>query len=194
MRAGGGKAKGSNFERDTCRLLSLWLSRSQRADLFTRNVLSGGAFTIRTTERGIPGDVAASDPLSHEFLSLYSIECKHHADLKLSELLLKPQRLSSFGKIIAKAEEQAAETQRYYLIVAKQNNRDTVIFTPEIVGTAITEHLRYKRKKLDLVYHLLFGGDVFCMRFSDFTTYVAPDTLKGLPYVTHSRLALNRQT
>ena len=148
-------------------------------------MLSGGAFTVRKTDRGVPGDLAASDPLSHDFLRLYAIECKHHADLKLSEFLLKPQRLSSFGKIIAKAEEQAAEASRYYLVVAKQNNRETVIFAPEIVGTAIASHLRYRRHKIDVLYHLLFGGDVFCMRFADFVAFVSPETLKGLPYVAN---------
>ena len=46
MRAGSSKAKGSQWEREVGKTFSLWLTNNERPDLFSRNVLSGGAFTI----------------------------------------------------------------------------------------------------------------------------------------------------
>ena len=183
MRKGGGKTKGSNFEREVCKTLSLWLSHGADSSLFTRNVLSGGAYTRRTSDRGTPGDLAASDPRSHAFIQKYCVECKHHRDLLLSEFVLRPRRLSSLGQIIDKTDRQATEVRRYFFIVAKQNNREPVVLLPEIVGNLLAVQLRRIQKKVDITYHLFFGGDVFCMRLPDFVAFITPETMLEIPYV-----------
>ena len=47
MRPGGGKAKGSSFEREIARILSLWWSKGTRDDIFGRTMSSGAWGTQR---------------------------------------------------------------------------------------------------------------------------------------------------
>lgn len=182
MRAGGGKAKGSNYEREVCKVLSLWLSDGAQSDLFTRNILSGGAYTRRHSDRGMPGDLAASHPLSHAFLERYFIECKHHRNLGLGDFLYHGMQRTAFGKIVGKCIEQSADAKRYYLIVAKQNNRDALVFLPRTPGDLLTVRLR-KQSRVRVLYHALHGGNVFCMRLSDFVAFVPPDAMMQIPYI-----------
>jgi hypothetical protein len=46
MRKGGGKQKGSQFERDVCRELSLWVSHGKQEDVYWRSAMSGGRSTV----------------------------------------------------------------------------------------------------------------------------------------------------
>ena len=52
MRPGGGKPKGNEFERWVGRQLSIWITDGARTNIFARNVLSGGGFTV-TLEKGL---------------------------------------------------------------------------------------------------------------------------------------------
>ena len=47
MRKGGGKEKGSSFERLVCKRMSMWLSKGERDDLFWRSAMSGGRATVQ---------------------------------------------------------------------------------------------------------------------------------------------------
>ena len=46
MRKGGGKAKGSSFERLICKELSLWITGGEHQDVFWRSAMSGGRSTV----------------------------------------------------------------------------------------------------------------------------------------------------
>lgn len=73
-------AKGSNFEREICKKLSLWWSGGKRDDIFWRSQTSGGRATQRMksgkTTYGSYGDVAAVDPIGEPLLQVFTIELK----------------------------------------------------------------------------------------------------------------------
>lgn len=77
---GNPKAKGSGFERDMCKLFSLWWSQGTRDDIFTRSQNSGGRFTARakkgkdTHSQG--GDFTYNDSTGRPFVELFSGEFK----------------------------------------------------------------------------------------------------------------------
>lgn len=141
MRPGGGKDKGSSFERVTGTQLSLWVSEGHRADLFARNVLSGGQFTNSvkkgSLETGTPGDLMANHPRAFDFLSTFFIECKHYADLNFEQFLFDEAK-SFLGKVMAGCRKQAdqADPPVFPLIIAKQNRRATVMLMDGEVGKA----------------------------------------------------------
>lgn len=91
MKSGGGKAKGSQFEREICKKLSLWVSEGKSDDLFWRSAMSGGRATVRAkkgekTKSG-HGDITAVTPEGHLLTDKFVIECKNYADLEWSSFI-----------------------------------------------------------------------------------------------------------
>ena len=87
MRKGGGKQKGSAFERVVCKALSLWVSGGKLEDVFWRSAMSGGRATVarkkgRSAEAAA-GDISAVRPIGSALLSLFLVECKSYKDLQL---------------------------------------------------------------------------------------------------------------
>lgn len=175
MKAGGGKEKGSRFERDVGTDLSLWISKGGRADLFARNVLSGGQFTNQTKkgslETGTPGDLMANHPLAFSFLSMFFIECKHYADLGFEALLFDEDK-SFLGRVMAKCKEQAhqATPEVFPIIVAKQNRRPSIIICDGEVGQTMLKSAN--RVAMRPSHHFLHNGTMMMMPLDQMTMKV----------------------
>lgn len=73
-------AKGSQFERDICRQLSLWWSDGKHDDLFWRTSQSGGRATVRGRKglgtRGHCGDICSTDSEGEPLTRLITFELK----------------------------------------------------------------------------------------------------------------------
>ena len=144
--------------------------------MFSRNVLSGGAFTVAEKSGKVssrmPGDLMAASPLAFAFLSKFSIECKHHRSMPLLQYLVDPKAGGELGKIIMLARKQAAAIGLSFFICFKQNRIEPLIFVSEQTGYLILESLK---KEYDVpMHHKFHGGRVFCMRFVDFLSHVDP--------------------
>lgn len=131
MRAGGGKNKGSGYEREVCKKLSLWISDGKASDLFWRSSISGGRATVAFRKgeslKRQSGDITATAPEGHALTSRYFIECKHVKSLEIESFLLRNKgTLASFWRVVLKeAEKYGLEP----LIIARQNHcKDIIIF------------------------------------------------------------------
>lgn len=123
MKAGRGKAKGSAFERQACKDLSLWATHQKRDDCLWRSAMSGGRSTVSTkkgkTLAHVSGDICATHPDGHPLVALFFIECKFYADLKLQQLLT-----SNGGKVAefwAEAQFRAKQNHKHPMLIMKQN-------------------------------------------------------------------------
>src|SRR3954464_4941724 len=130
MRAGGGKSKGSSFERWVCKELSLWITDGKRTDCFWRSAMSGGRATV-AHKKGVDvrqaGDICAVAPEGAEFCDRWFIECKHVKDLNLDSFLIKKTgMLASFWK---KCCQQAERHKRAPMLIARQNGWPTLLIT-----------------------------------------------------------------
>src|ERR1700726_4969976 len=80
MRSGGGKSKGSGFERQVCRQLSLWITHGRHQDTLWRRGLSGGRGAVNRKlgigNRTQCGDISAVSPEGHKLTDLFVVECK----------------------------------------------------------------------------------------------------------------------
>ena len=117
-------AKGSSFERATCKHLSMWLSKGRRDDLFWRSAMSGGRATIGIRDGGFErsaqaGDITAITQAGERFLSLFVVECKHYADLQLHNLVAK--RSGNTQKFWAKHVKECKKFKKHPMLIAKQN-------------------------------------------------------------------------
>lgn len=131
MRTGGGKAKGSNFERRVCKELSLWVTAGKNEDVFWRSAMSGGRATV-AQRRGVKlrrqaGDITAVAPEGHVLTDWFMIEVKHVKTLDfLSFFTRNTGALAGYWK---KAKREAKKYGLLPMIIARQNGLPTILMT-----------------------------------------------------------------
>ena len=76
MRKGGGKAKGSAYEREIAKTLTKWCSGQDKEYWFWRSPSSGAVSTITEGNGEIAGDIIALKPEGTFLTSKFSIEVK----------------------------------------------------------------------------------------------------------------------
>ena len=138
-------AKGSSYERDVCKQLSLWFSCGTRDDLFWRSSNSGGRATMRAkrgkrTMQG-HGDIAATDPMGAPLLELLTIELKRgyssHSFADLLDTLphRKPRLVAQF---IAQAMRSAHEAGTPgWMLVHRRDQKAAMAFVSSNVCAAL---------------------------------------------------------
>jgi hypothetical protein len=128
MRTGGGKSKGSSFEREVAVGLSRWISNGERDDLLWRSSQSGGrATTARKSNKALKtcaGDLSAIHPLGQPFLDSFYTELKAYRDLQYASILTDTGHLVNFWKSTIK---EAASYGRKPMLIAKQNHKPTLV-------------------------------------------------------------------
>jgi hypothetical protein len=130
MKRGGGKGKGSAFERKVCAALSLWVTKGKHKDVFWRSSMSGGRATIhvkRGDKNRQAGDIAAVTPEGHEFTDAFLIECKHLKNLSIQGFFLSG--IGPLAGFWAKAKKQARDHGKRPMIIARQNLYPTIVIT-----------------------------------------------------------------
>lgn len=129
MKKGAGSRKGSSFERQICKQLSLWVSHGKRKDLFWRSPASGGRATVFKKRgedlKSQAGDIVAVHPEGHALTKRFFIETKHYTDLQIGSFFLKQK--GSLYKFWQKASRQAGAHNLKPLMIAKQNNMPTML-------------------------------------------------------------------
>lgn len=128
MRAGGGKAKGSQFERDVCKKLSLWLSNGTHEDLLWRSAMSGGRSTVAHKKgkrlAAQAGDISSIHELSAPFMNKFMVECKTYQDLNIFGLITGKGKLIEFWN---EASDQALRYDKEPILIAHQVRYPTFI-------------------------------------------------------------------
>lgn len=168
MRPGGGKEKGAAFERKTGVALSGWITNSTRTDLFSRNVLSGGKFTLHAKKgerQGVPGDLMASHPLAYDFLKSFLVECKHKQDLELQAYFFDTKGSTFLARTIQLCRDQAKVAKVDWLLIAKQNLKPTLLLMEQALAQRV---LAFVGPTPPYLFHhtvhnvAIFPFDLFC--------------------------------
>ncbi len=135
MKKGGGKVKGSAFERSVCKLLSLWLSGGVRDDLLWRSAMSGGRATVslkagKCVKTGV-GDIVAVDQDGFMLTDKFVIECKSYSRLYFSSLIssMAPSK-QCIRYFWEKVELDASKHNKLPMLIAKQNKLPTLVLMP----------------------------------------------------------------
>ena len=130
-----GKQKGSGYERDICKRLSLWVSAGQHEDLFWRSAMSGGRATVGL-KRGVSlrqaGDICSVSPEGHALTNVFYCECKFYKSLDIAGFFLTGTgNLAGFWRVAVK---EASKHKREPMIIARQNRTpDLIILKPGAV-------------------------------------------------------------
>jgi Holliday junction resolvase len=123
------KQKGSAFERDICRKLSLWISNNEHNDLLWRSAMSGGTATV-ARKRGESkshqcGDISAIAPEGHVLTDKVIIECKHYKKLDWEALIYKNSgNISKFWSVLL---DDCKHFNKRPFLILKQNGRTVLV-------------------------------------------------------------------
>lgn len=141
-----GARKGSAFEREICKKLSLWWTNGKRDDVFWRSSQSGGRATTRAkqgkTTAGSYGDICALDPIGAPLLEAFTIELKRGksggfpGDVIDLEFGGKNPWIKTVEQV-RRARKQAGS--KTWMIIAKRDRRLTMIYMPAHVSEFIPE-------------------------------------------------------
>lgn len=122
------KQKGAEFERSCCKKLSLWLSSGTRDDLLWRSAMSGGRATLSIPKGKEAshqmGDISTVSAAGAALIDRFVIECKFYRDLNFFGILTGTGKLCDFWELVC---TQAAEVKKNPMLLAKQNNRPTIM-------------------------------------------------------------------
>lgn len=123
-----GHRKGSRFEREVCRSLSMWISRDSRDDIFWRTAMSGGRATIGLRSGNVrsaqAGDVAAIDSLGERLLRHFVIDAKSYKKLDLFSGITKDT--GHLWRFWAEIRQEASEYGKRPLLIARENSMPTL--------------------------------------------------------------------
>lgn len=128
MKAGGSKAKGSNFEREVCAKLSIWITQGKHKDCLWRSAMSGGRATVhlnRGETNRQAGDICAVAPEGHLLTDAWYIECKHYRDLNLTSFFIEQRGL--LYSFWLQTRVQARKHKRSPMLIAKENRRPVLV-------------------------------------------------------------------
>lgn len=154
MRAGGGKAKGSAFERWVCKRLSKWVTHNKREDVFWRSAMSGGRSTVARA-KGIEvrqaGDITAVAPEGNNFCRHWYVECKHYSNLQVGQfLLMNTGVLTKFWQL---ARSEAKRRELRPMLIVKQNAWPVLVITEhDALGSWTESQLRSYARQCDVSF------------------------------------------
>lgn len=169
MRQGGGKSKGSAFERQICTALSLWITNGRKDDTLWRSAMSGGRATVRFAKgkvsSHVSGDICAVHPDGNAFIDKYFSECKSYKDLQITGFALEQTGLLvEFWKETVK---QAERHNKFPLLIFKMARRPICA----ALSTFGADHLGLERERCLLWVPKL---DMSILHFDELTNIQYP--------------------
>lgn len=126
--------KGSPFERDIARKLSLWWSQNQSDDWFWRTAGSGGRATNRAKQGKATanggGDICAQTKEAQELLNLVTFELKRGYNTATVSDLLDIEGGGVMGKFIEQARRSASLSGTpFWAVIHKRDRREALVIT-----------------------------------------------------------------
>jgi hypothetical protein len=182
MRSGGGKAKGSEFERNVCKLLSLWITDDQRDDIFWRSAMSGGRASVKF-QKGKDnitqvGDISAIDPIGHKLIDNFVVECKSYNNIKIDSMIYGVPKGDSLLGFWEQLKHISYNARKFPIIIFKQHAK------PILIGLDDTGWKKFIYDRMALC-PILAWFPVYNLRVFLFTTFLSGvdhaslDILKG---------------
>ena len=143
----GAKNKGNSFEREVCKLLSLWWSGNRHDNIFWRSQSSGGRATQRAGKnlktKGQHGDIAADGEAGIKLIDLFMIELKRgYNESSLIDLLDKPESSAEhpFEEWFRKLEESLHHSGSLsWWLIHKKDRRVPMIYIPASAISVLRE-------------------------------------------------------
>ncbi|RJQ26098.1 hypothetical protein C4577_04150 [Candidatus Parcubacteria bacterium] len=140
-------AKGGAYERELCKIISLWWSNNEHDDLFWRTSGSGGRATVRgrkgKTTRNHCGDICNTDAIGEPLIKTITFESKRgYSRDTIADLMDCPKNsaLQTYEDWFEQAETSRKNSGSYaWLIIARRDRREPLVYMPSYLWTALRE-------------------------------------------------------
>jgi hypothetical protein len=184
-------SKGSSFERDICRQLSLWWSYGQRDDLYWRCAGSGAMAKTRSkvgkNTFGQYGDIQATDPIGQPLLDVFTIEVKRgYSSASFMNMLDKPdsaamQVWESFFQQVSQDSKNAKS--KSWMIIWRRDRKQALVYMPmTIISSPLGMYIKltfpHLKGKVELKDGTLLR--VFICKLDDFLDHIKPCHIESL--------------
>jgi hypothetical protein len=188
-----GSSKGGAFERELCRVISLWWTENTRDDIFWRTPGSGAMAKTRSKKSlstyGAYGDIQATDPSGQPLLQVFTMELKRgytaHNFTNMLDKLDKSasQMWENFYHQVCTDAMNAKSLS--WIIVWRRDRHQTLIYTPMKI---IRQIIKSGASQLKVIPHLRGKVslkdkttiNVFTCLFDDFFNVVKPNHIRSL--------------
>lgn len=181
--------KGSSFERDICKQLSIWwMDDTQQDDVFWRTSGSGGRATNRMKKgkqtASAYGDLAATDDRGKPLMDMFCFELKRGYQWDLAQLL-EPDKFDKtvIGKFWAQAIDSAKDAKaKHPALIVKLDRRPALILVPR---PFIVEYVRESVRNTRPFFYMyrdggLISDAIAVMQWNVFLQYIKPQKIKLL--------------
>ncbi len=125
-------SKGSAFEREVCKRLSMWYSKGASPDWFWRTSNSGGRATVASRKRsykGGHGDIGATCSEGESLTKLCCFELKRGYPMATSHELLDNPSGGQWKKFILQAKAQAKKSGCPHWVLITKRDRKKILIT-----------------------------------------------------------------
>jgi len=137
MKPGMGSQKGSKFERDIARDLSLWWSDGKERNLFWRTHASG-SFGTNAKIKAEVGDLMAIEDGGRDFMKVFNVECRHGKVIRVKDLVYDGQDKVGMKQFIKEGLTNAAASDRLSLWIFREQNMPTMAMMSEFDLSRLT--------------------------------------------------------
>ena len=186
--------KGSKFERDICKSLSLWFSHGKRDDIFWRTAGSGARATVRMKQGKMTadsaGDICAIHPSAKKFTRLCIFELKRGYSAKnrnrgISLLTIVDKLTREKDPILVewykKLEKELKQHDRKFGFIIFQRDRKNPCIT---FHEETLEYLKHRNtKKLKYAFYCpsshiyLWNMRIVVMKLENFLMWCEPESI-----------------
>lgn len=183
------KAKGSSFERDICKKLSLWWTHGQRDDIFWRSAGSGARATNAHRMGGYvsnaEGDISYSDSIGKPFIDFFCVELKAgYSNWSVMDLLETNQKVTQFEKFWEQVSESALHCKAFPLLIYRKDRKNVIVAFDFEAWRQIFNHKEAAQALVDapridisIPYRV---GHVYFYKLDDFLEALKPEYIKEI--------------
>jgi len=161
---GRGKGKGSAFEREIAKDISLWLTEGERNDCIWRTAGSGAKSTVTGSDTMI-GDLMAIRKEARKFFDEINVELKHYASLNFLELNNKGFKLLDWWCQITKDSERSRTIP---LLIFRINHRGTWVAYRYPMLKYFKKGLRLLKNNYIQIHFKDLNKSIYIEKYEDF--------------------------
>jgi len=186
------KEKGSKFEREICKQISLWWTDGERDDVFWRSATSGAMAKTRSKKGkktfGQYGDIQATDPIGQPLIDLCVIELKRgYKKASVVDVLdkMKTSVIQPWEQWVFQVMEDCDNAKVLnWMLITKRDKRKPIIFMPNrllqlylLWGNDLKSAQPYVKIKPLQIKKQENIGLIYGTTLEQFFKYVCPDSI-----------------
>lgn len=182
-----GHSKGSSYEREICKLLSMWWTDNERDDIFWRTSISGGRAKTRQKAGkktfGQYGDIQATDPIGQPLINLCLIEIKrgYGSASFMDEMDRKGKKKSIWGGWFSKMEKDIKIAKiPFWVLIVRRNRKKALFFLPRALRQILVHVSPGLSTCLPSVFLNLKDLHIYGTTLENFLKHINPETIEKL--------------